>query len=323
MDTAYAKGISLLWNSPIRYSTSFFRTWCFLVISVWFSFYFTTCKVEYSIFVWQAALGGYSKGSEKKTEIKLFFCLVIFPSLNYHLWVASVMWPFAVKTHLQPFPSPSTCLLLRSFLSWPSAFFFDGLAYWVEVEKHSDIVCYHLEKETIIYIYISHEKWKSCQLETSSMNHGSWDFFGNVFSRLRMATSEIEVAFGGWGGALEDMKSSTKIAPAHVSSITPASQISLRKFCSSFCYLLFIDSPTSKPPRVGFAFWASPKPKLFHLRDIPILPPSFSGPENTEELMRENCFIIQGNKLSQLSHLQSVKFTNLSTQQAKMDTAYM
>lgn len=55
----------------------------------------------------------------------------------------------------------------------------------------------------------------------------------------------------------------------------------------------------------------------------PILPPSFSGPENTEELMRENCFIIQGNKLSQLSHLQSVKFTNLSTQQAKMDTAYM
>lgn len=142
------------------------------------------------------------------------------------------------------------------------------------------------------------------------MNHGSWDFFGNVFSRLRMATSEIEVAFGGWGGALEDMKSSTKIAPAHVSSITPASQISLRKFCSSFCYLLFIDSPTSKPPRVGFAVWASPKPKPFHLRDIPILPPSFSGPENTVELMRENCFIIQGNKLSQLSHLQPFHATS-------------
>lgn len=180
MDTAYAKGISLLWNSPIRYSTSFFRTWCFLVISVWFSFYFTTCKVEYSIFVWQAALGGYSKGSEKKTEIKLFFCLVIFPSLNYHLWVASVMWPFAVKTHLQPFPSPSTCLLLRSFLSWPSAFFFDGLAYWVEVEKHSDIVCYHLEKETIIYIYIP---WKMEILSAWNKQHESWfiGFFRTCF----------------------------------------------------------------------------------------------------------------------------------------------
>lgn len=157
-----------------------FRTWSFLVISVWFSFYFTTCKVEYSIFVWQAALGGYSKGSEKKTEIKLFFCLVIFPSLNYHLWVASVMWPFAVKTHLQPFPSPSTCLLLRSFLSWPSAFFFDGLAYWVEVEKHSDIVCYHLEKETIIYIYIYPMK----NGNPVSLKQAAWIMVHGIFSEM-------------------------------------------------------------------------------------------------------------------------------------------
>ena len=149
MDTAYAKGISLLWNSPIRYSTSFcsylihFCNCCVIL----FLFHYLQSRVFY-ICLGSWTWGG--KGSEKKTEIKFFFCLVIFPSLNYHLWVASVMWPFAVKTHLQHFPSPSTCLLLRSFLSWPSAFFFDGLAYWVEDEKHSDIVCYHLEEKLLI-----------------------------------------------------------------------------------------------------------------------------------------------------------------------------
>ena len=109
MDTAYAKDISLLWNSPTRYSTSF---WYLILFSnfcvILFLFHYLQSRVLY--FCMASCLGGGTVKvlkKKQKTHCFLFrdFSLTKLPSMG-------------------TFPSPSTCFPLRSFLSWPSAFFF-------------------------------------------------------------------------------------------------------------------------------------------------------------------------------------------------------
>ena len=128
------------------------------------------------------------------------------------------------------------------------------------------------------------------------MNHGSWVFFGYVFSWFWMATSEIEVAFGGdeeghWKTWRDQQKSFLHMFRAlhlQVKFLSESlQQLLLPTFHrltyfktsqSRFCFLSFSEAETVPPTR-------HPHPPTMFFRS------------RKHWGVEENCFIIQGNKL--------------------------
>lgn len=205
-----------------------FGTWSFFVISACFLFIFHYLQSRVFYFCLASWLwGGGGKGSEKKQKT-LFFCLVIFPPLNYYQ--SCVKPTFSTSPRLQ-----LACSCEAS--SHDLQHHFDGWS-WVEVENHSYYSIASTWKKNTRTSTSVHPMKKlgilsALNKQHEIMVHGmffGWVFFTAPDGHLRNRGCH----WWGWGGALENMKSSTKIPPAHVSSITPASQISLRKFAAAF-----------------------------------------------------------------------------------------
>lgn len=150
-------------KQPYKVQYQFFVPDPFFVISVWFSFYFTTCKVEY--FCLANWLGGGTVKVLKKNRNKVLFLFSDFSltKLPSIYGLASVMWPLCRKNPPSALPLAFNLLALAKLplMTFSIHFWWLGLlgGGWKTWRR---LVCYHLEKETIIYT--SHEKWEPCQL---------------------------------------------------------------------------------------------------------------------------------------------------------------